>query len=93
MKKYRITCKTDPYHASSTGKYYGCEILERNWRTPVKWVHDDNFGMGYTLEEARRALMHLAREDAATQCDGKIRHKYLSLFCEIDVFLYEAEEF
>lgn len=45
-KKYRITCKTDPYHASRCARYKGREILERDGATPVKWVHDDYFGQG-----------------------------------------------
>ena len=91
-KKYRITCKTDPYHASRTAKHQGCKILERDGATPVKWVHDDYFGLGYTLKEVRQALMSLAYEDAERSGE-KIRHKYFSMHYESDVFTYAAEEF
>ena len=91
-KKYRITCKTDPYHASRCLRYKGREILERDGATPVKWVHDDYFGLGYTLKEVRRALMSFAYEDAE-RTGEKIRHKYFSMYYESDVFTYAAEEF
>lgn len=92
QKKYRITCKTDPYHASRSARHQGCKILERNGATPVKWVHDDYFGLGYTLKEVRQALMSLAYEDSERSGE-KIRHKYFSLHYESDVFTYAAEEF
>lgn len=91
-KKYRITCKTDPYHASRSARHKGCKILERDGATPVKWVHDDYFGLGYTLKEVRQALMSLAYEDAERSGE-KIRHKYFSMHYESDVFTYAAEEF
>lgn len=91
-KKYRITCKTDPYHASRSARHKGCKILERDGATPVKWVHDDYFGLGYTLKEVRQALMSLAYEDAERSGE-KIRHKYFSMYYESDVFTYAAEEF
>lgn len=91
-KRYRITCKTDPYHASRCARYKGREILERDGATPVKWVHDDHFGLGYTLKEVRKALMSLAYEDAE-RTGEKIRHKYFSMYYESDVFTYVAEEF
>ena len=91
-KKYRITCKTDPYHASRCLRYKGREILERDGATPVKWVHDDYFGLGYTLKEVRMALMSFAYEDAERSGE-KIRHKYFSMHYESDVFTYAAEEF
>ena len=91
-KKYRITCKTDPYHASRCARYKGREILERDGATPVKWVHDDYFGLGYTLKEVRQALMSFAYEDAE-RTGEKIRHKYFSMYYESDVFTYAAEEF
>lgn len=88
-KKYRITCKTDAYHASRCARYKGREILKWDGATPVKWVHDDNFGYGYTLKEVRTILMGYAREDAVKP----IRHKYFSMYYESDVFTYAAEEF
>ena len=91
-KKYRITCKTDPYHASRCLRYKGREILERDGATPAKWVHDDYFGLGDTLKEVRQALMSLAYDDAERSGE-KILHKYFSMYYESDVFTYEAEEF
>ena len=75
-KKYRITCKTDPYHASRCLRYKGREILELDGATPVKWVHDDYFGLGYTLKEVREALMSFAYEDAERSGE-KIRHTFI----------------
>lgn len=91
-KKYRITCTTDPYHASRCARYKGREILEWNGATPVKWVHDDYSGLGFTLKEVRQALMSLAYEDAE-RAGEKIHHKYFSMYYKSDVFTYEAEEF
>ena len=92
MKKYRITCKTDPYHASRCAGYKGCEILEWKESTPVKWVHDDNYGIGYTLEEARKELDGYAKEDWESN-GGRIMHKHFEMYYESDVFTYAAEEF
>lgn len=91
-KKYRITCKTDPYHASRCARYKGREILEWNGATPVKWVHDDNYLKGYSLNEARSILMRYAHQDN-DQWDIPVRHKYFSMHYESDVFTYAAEEF
>lgn len=92
MKKYRITCQTDPYHASRYARYKGCEILKRDGATPVKWVHDDYSGPGYTLKEVRQALMSFAYEDAE-RTGEKIRHKYFEMHYVSDIFIYKAEEF
>lgn len=92
MKKYRITCQTDPYHASMSAMHRGKEILKWDGATPVKWVHDDNFGYGYTLAEARKELMSYAHEDSDSWGE-KIIHKYFDLYYESDVFTYRAEEF
>ncbi len=91
-KKYRITCKTDLYHASRCAKHKGRKILERDGATPVKWVYDDNFGLGYTLKEVRKALISLAYKDVE-QTGYKIHHKYFSMYYQSDVFTYAAEEF
>lgn len=95
MKIYRITCKTDPYHASRSRRYEGCEILKYDGATPVKWVHDDNCGNGYTLEEARRELDLYYHEDTAT-CSAKdagVSRKHFENFYRSDIWTYEIEEF
>lgn len=92
MKKYRITCQTDAYHASRTARHRGKEILKWDGATPVKWVHDDYSGLGYTLKEVRDALMSFAYEDAE-RTGEKITHKYFEMYYESDIFIYKAEEF
>ena len=49
-KIYRIVASCDPYN--SRFHYNGQEVLRYDMATPIEWVHDDNYGYGYTLEEA-----------------------------------------
>lgn len=92
MKKYRITCSTDPYHASRTAKPRGCEVLLKFGPTPVKWVHDDNYGYGFTLNAARAKLMSYAKEDSYSW-GNPVSHKFMSMSYESDVYMYSIEEF
>ena len=92
MKKYRITCQTDAYHASKSAAYKGHEILKYDGATPVKWIHDDYSGLGYTLKEARQILMSFAYEDVYENGE-KISHKYFEMSYVSDVFTFRAEEF
>lgn len=91
MKKYRITCSTDAYHASRCKRYEGCQVLKYDGATPVKWVHDNNYYKGYALDEARRVLMRYAHEDN-DQYAIPVHHKFFSMSYESDVFTYKAEE-
>lgn len=92
MKKYRITCQTDPYHASRNPRWNGQEILKWKGATPVKWVHDDDYGYGLSLEKARKKLMAYAHEDC-DPCGEPIRHKFFENSYESDVYTYKIEEF
>lgn len=90
MKKYIITASTDPYNALRSSRSKGKKGLE--WYGPIitKWIHDDNFGHGYTLKEARDILMDMAREDA---CDAgeKISHRYFEKWYDYDIWRYRIE--
>lgn len=60
MKKYIITANCNPYHAKFY--YNGERVLRYNGCTPVEWVADDNFGDGFSSEEAAAsALMAMAK--------------------------------
>lgn len=88
MKKYIITKSTDAYHASRMAVKGA--VLKRDGATPVKWIYDDNYGFGYTLNEARRMLNGYYREDGGTASEG-CHHKYFELYYEDDVVTYRAE--
>lgn len=60
MTKYIITAACDPYNARK--HYHGQRVLKMNMTTPVKWVHDDDYGYGYSLEEAMAKLDGYAHE-------------------------------
>ena len=49
-KLYRIVASCDPYNARF--HYRDQEVIRYDMATPIEWVHDDNYGYGYTLEEA-----------------------------------------
>lgn len=57
-QKYIIAALCDPYNA----RYHhnGERVICHNGATPVEWVHDDNLGEGYSLEEAKNVLWELA---------------------------------
>lgn len=92
MKRYRIICITDPYHASRSASHKGKEILKYNGATPVEWVHDDYFGLGYTLEEARKELDGYAAKDWESN-GGKNLHKHFAMSYTSDIWTYRIEEF
>ena len=54
MKKYIITATCDPYNARF--HYHNQRVLKMNMTTPTKWVMDDDYERGYTLEEAMTIL-------------------------------------
>ena len=54
MKKYIITAACNPYNART--HYHGQRVLKMNMATPVKWVMDDFYGQGLSLEEAMDIL-------------------------------------
>lgn len=54
MKKYRIIANCDPYNARF--HYHNEQVLKYDGATPIEWVVDDNYGDGYTLEEAHDIL-------------------------------------
>lgn len=54
MKKYIITAGCNPYNART--HYNGERVLKRDMTTPIKWVVDDFYGAGLSLEEAMNIL-------------------------------------
>jgi hypothetical protein len=60
-KNYIIVEKCDAYNAKAHFER-GAKVLKREGATPVKWVHDDNFGHFYTLAEAQKVLLSYARK-------------------------------
>lgn len=56
MKKYIITGLCDPYNARFHFNAQNNKALKFDGATPVKWVVDDNYGNGYSLEEAQNIL-------------------------------------
>ena len=54
MMKYIITASCNPYNART--HYNGQKVLRRDMMTPTKWVKDDAYGEGLTLEEAMDIL-------------------------------------
>lgn len=91
-KIYRITCTTDPFNASRTAVYKDKEVIEWNGMTPTTWVHDDNFGEGYTINEAREILMDIARE-YRDRSGEPIDHKFFEMSYRRDIWFYKIEEF
>lgn len=59
-KLYVITATCDPYNARR--HYYNQEVLKYNGTTPVYWIQDDNYGDGYTIDEAMRILDSYAND-------------------------------
>jgi DNA-binding XRE family transcriptional regulator len=57
---YRIVATCNPYNSRT--HHHGEEVLERDGATPIRWVHDDNFGHLFTKEEAQQKLLEYARE-------------------------------
>ncbi len=64
--RYMIVASCDPYHARF---YYpkGAKVLRRDGATPVQWVQDDDFGYGYTKDQALRMLERFASDEAKGQ--------------------------
>ena len=56
MANYIITGQCDPYNARFHFNECNNQALVYDGATPVKWVVDDNYGDGYTLEEAQNML-------------------------------------
>ena len=54
MKKYMVTGQCDPYN--SRWHYNGQRVLANDMATPTKWVMDDAYSSGLTLEEAQDIL-------------------------------------
>ena len=54
MTKYIITAACNPYNART--HYNGQRVLKMDMTTPVKWVMEDGYGDGLSLEEAMDIL-------------------------------------
>lgn len=50
MKKFRIIANCNPYNARF--HYNNEEVLKMDGATPIEWVADDNYGDGFSIEEA-----------------------------------------
>lgn len=71
MKKYIITASCNPYNAHS--HYNGQRVLRYDMTTPTLWVNDDDYGDGYSLEEAMDILDSYANQlnDDTSFCDDE----------------------
>lgn len=75
MKKYLITISCDPYHANT--KYHGEEVIRYDGKTPIEWIVDDFAGIGYTEEEALKALEGIVdRKDCLSYYDKNVFETY-----------------
>lgn len=68
MKKYIITGACDPYHAHSHFCGSSNQPLRYDMATPVEWVVDDNYGYGYSIEEAYDLLDSYANQMSDDIC-------------------------
>lgn len=73
MKKYIITGSCDPYNARFHFNGSNNQPLRYDMTTPVEWVVDDDYGRGYTLEEAYNILDGYANQmsDDVSYCDDE----------------------
>ena len=60
MKKYMITAACNSYNART--HYNGQRVLRYDMTTPIKWVMEDAYGDGLTLEEAQDILDSYANQ-------------------------------
>lgn len=60
MTKYIITAACNPYNART--HYNGERVLKMDMTTPVKWVCRDDYGSGYSLDEAMDILDSFANQ-------------------------------
>ena len=71
MKRYMITVPCDPYHANT--KYNDEEVIRYDGKTPIEWIVDDFAGIGYTEEEALKALAGIVdRKDCLSYYDKNV---------------------
>lgn len=73
MKKYIITGSCDPYNARFHFNSSNNQPLRYDMTTPVEWVVNDDYGYGYTLEEAYNILDGYANQmsDDVSYCDDE----------------------
>lgn len=60
MTKYIITAVCNPYNART--HYNGQRVLRYDMTTPIKWVMEDAYGDGLTLEQAQDILDSYANQ-------------------------------
>lgn len=60
MKKYIITASCNPFNART--HYNGQRVLRYDMTTPIKWVMEDAYGDGLTLEQAQDILDSYANQ-------------------------------
>lgn len=59
--KKMVVAQCNPYNAKS--HYNGQRVLDYDMTTPVKWVMDDDYGCGISLDRALALLERYASED------------------------------
>lgn len=87
-----ITRSTDAYHASRTSAHNGHKVIRYMGVTPVEWVHDDNFGIGFSLEGARKVLDGYYREDVDRSGKEGFEHRHFDMTYTSDVDIYRIKE-
>jgi len=88
MKLYVITMYCDPYNASRKYAFtHSHQVIRRDGATPVEVVRDDNFGLGYTLEEARKVLDGYYRAERENW-DGIERRRHFEMSWTDDSITY-----
>lgn len=96
QRKYIITASCDPYNARF--HYNDQRVLAHNGPTPIKWVDDDNYGDGYSFEEAMDILDRYANnlndntsfidDDYIAQLRNEVSEDYGE---ELDASWYKGE--
>lgn len=65
-------------------------ILQYDGTTPIKWVHNDNYGDGFTLNDGRHILQSYALEDCMNSGE-KNTHRFFETSYQSDVYLFKLE--
>lgn len=60
-KKFMIVAYCNPYHAKF--HHHGERVLKYESFTPIKWVHTDNYGNGFTNDEALAEMEKMLQYD------------------------------
>ena len=89
MKLYVITMSCDPYNASRKPAFtQSRKVIRRKGATPVEVVCDDYFGLGYSLEDARKILDDYYREERNKNWEGTERRRHFEMSWTEDTITY-----